>query len=311
METKLLQRIAHSFPLSPRPFRELGEEVGLEEGECLGAVRDLLERGVVREIAPVFHPPSLGYVTALAAFKVPAAKLENAALVVNRHPGVSHNYARDGEYNLWFTLSLPRGRDLEAEVSALGGYAGASDVLFLPALRTFKLASPFVDPSPASPEERPLSPEEVEVIRRLQEPLPLLPEPFDLLAGDFGTQRLLQIARHLLVAGIMKRYAARLNHFRAGLPAGALCCWQVPDQMVEEAGRFLASLPQVSHCYLRASYPRWPYNLYAMIHGKTRDEVEEVASRAGLYPLKLLFTVKEYKKERVKYFCDGFISGIL
>jgi len=310
METKLLRRVAHSFPLSARPFRELGNELGMEEEACLSLVRELMERGVIREIAPIFDPSSLGYLTALVAFKVPPPRLEKAATAVSRHPGVGHNYAREGEYNLWFTLSLPRGRDFEAEVAGLGEVAGAEDILFLPALKTYKLRLPFTETDAPPVRRRPLSSEEVEAIKRIQAPLPLTPEPFSLLAGDFGAERLLKAARRLLSDGIMKRYAARLNHIKAGLPVGALGCWQVPRQLTDDAGKFLASLPQVSHCYLRVSYPRWRYNIYAMIHGQSREEVEALVSRVSLYPFRLLFTVKEYKKERVRYFEDGFLPGI-
>jgi len=281
MKQRLLRRIARSFPLSPAPFKELGDEIGVGERECLTMITDLAQQGIIREIAPIFYAPALGYRTTLVALKVAWERLERAAQIVNRHPGVSHNYSREGEYNLWFTLCLPEDSDFGTEITALGENAAAEDILPLPAIKGFKLSSPYNEVTP----------------------LPsLVPQPFYLLASEFDVHRLLHIAQQLLAGGIMRRYAARLNHFKVGLPVGALGCWQVAEEEVEKAAQTLATLSQVSHCYQRVAYPHWKYNLYAMFHGKTRKEVESLASRVGLRPFTLLFTVKEYKKERVRYF---------
>jgi DNA-binding Lrp family transcriptional regulator len=145
IDGKLLERLQQGVPLVRRPFQALGRELGILDS--LDRVRRLKEEGLIREIAGVFQARALGYRTALVALKVAPAGLEAAAAAINPHPGVSHNYAREHEYNLWFTLALPLAQDLRAEALRLGEKAGAEDTLFLPTLRVFKIGVLF---SPSS-----------------------------------------------------------------------------------------------------------------------------------------------------------------
>lgn len=325
VDRRLLEQVQRGVPLVPRPFAALGQELGLAEGETLARLERLKAEGLIRQIGAIFHTRRLGYGSTLAAFHLPPARLEAAAAVVSRHPGVSHNYARPHRYNLWFTLAVPPGQDLVAELERLAGEAGADDWLNLPALRVFKLRTHFslagtqgqdpaggetgTEASGPGPGGSRLRPEDVPLVRALQADLPLAPRPFAALAQGRGLDEgaLLAGARRLLAAGILRRYAAVLRHRRAGYRANGMACWVVPPARIEAVGWLAAGYAEVSHCYQRPTYPpRWPYSLFTMIHGRTVAEVEAVVDRiaaeTGLDEYEILYSTREFKKERVKYF---------
>jgi len=325
LDRRLLERVQRGVSLVPRPFQALGEDLGLDEVQVLARLAWLEEVGLIRQIGAIFDTRRLGYQSTLAALHLPEARLEAAAAVVSAHPGVSHNYARPHHYNLWFTLAVPPGSDLEAELERLAAQAGAGDWLDLPALRVFKIRTHFrlgdvpqedaasesggTGRQGAGPDGPGLQPEDIPLVRALQADLPLVPRPFSILGGEegLGEAALLAGGRRLLAAGVMRRYAAVLRHRRVGFRANGMACWVVPMERVEEVGRLAAGYPEVSHCYQRPAYPpRWPFDLFTMIHGRTRDEVEAAAARlaaeAGLGEYEILYSTREFKKERVKYF---------
>jgi len=212
--------------------------------------------------------------------------LAEVAAQVSAHPGVSHNYARPHHYNLWFTLAVPPGRQVEAEVHRLARQTGVDDWLNLPALRVFKIRTHFglgasagypgaVPRDRTTPQSRDLLPADIPYVRALQGDLPLVSRPFAGLAERSGLSEaaLLDRARELEAAGIMRRFGAVLRHRRVGYVANGMACWVVPEPRVEAVGRLAARYAQVSHCYQRPAYPpRWPYTLFTMIHGRTRSQ---------------------------------------
>jgi DNA-binding Lrp family transcriptional regulator len=259
--------------------------------------------------------------------------LEEVAALVSAHPGVSHNYARPHHYNLWFTLAVPPGRDLAAAIDRLATRAGVHDWLNLPALRVFKLRTHFTlrqrQAGPGSPaggaqgypslaggrasdvpsQGEGLDPADIPFVRALQADLPLVLHPFAPAAGRLGVseEELLDKAHDLASSGILRRFGAVLRHRRVGYRANGMACWAVPEPQIEEAGRYAAGLPQVSHCYQRPAVPpRWPYTLFTMIHGRSEDEVEvvaaEIAKQTGTEQYEILYSTHEFKKERVRYF---------
>lgn len=320
VDRRLLDLLQESLPLVPRPFAALGQVLGLSQDEVLSRTRRLRERGIIRQIGPIFSSRRLGYQSTLAAFHVPAGRLEQVAALVSRHPGVSHNYARDHHYNLWFTLTLPPDQDLEGVIARLAAEAGVEDVLNLPSLRRFKLGvhfrmageqSPTRGEAPAPERTAPASLTDFErdVIRVLQGDLPLVMRPFGGAAAQLGAteEALLEAARDLDRRGIMRRFSAVLRHRRAGFTANGMACWAVPEARVAAAGQIAAAFSAVSHCYQRPAYPpRWPYNLFTMVHGRTRDEVEsiveEIDGEIGPVEHTILYSIREFKKQRVRYF---------
>jgi DNA-binding Lrp family transcriptional regulator len=253
------------------------------------------------------------------AFHAGEGRLEEVAARISAHPGVSHNYARPHHYNLWFTLAVPPGKEVAEEIRRLARQTGVDDWLDLPALRVFKLRTHFkLDgddaPSPgarssAGAGSRDLDPDDIPFVRVLQRDLPLVPRPFAATARqlELDEEVLLARARELEMAGIMRRFSAVLRHRRVGYRANGMACWVVPASRIEEVGRLAAGYGQVSHCYQRpANPPRWPYSLFTMVHGQKEGEVEsviaEIAQETGLDQFEVLYSTREFKKERVRYF---------
>lgn len=318
IEKRLLSLIQKDFPLVREPFSALGRELGIGADAVINLMSRLRAEGVIRYIGPIFDPRKLGYRSTLAAMQLPPERLDAAARLVSQHPRVSHNYARNHRFNLWFTLSVPASDDLEGQLQELGHLAGAEAALNLPALRVFKIRAYFDllgeaeavaggNGDSAIPGEASLSPAERAIINELQQDLPLAVRPFDSMAERLGTGvgELLEICRSLQQRGIMRRFSAAVKHDRVGFVANAMACWMAPAPVVERAGRRLAALPEVSHCYERQTGPLWPYNLFAMIHGRSPEAcqliAEQISQESGLDNYQLLFSTKEYKKVRVRY----------
>lgn len=153
-----------------------------------------------------------------------------------------------------------------------------------------------------------LSEQQKQIIRLLQGDIPVCKTPFRKLANKIGIaeRTLLDDIRSMKSQGLLRRFGATLRHQKVGLRANAMSVWRVPEGRLEELGQLLASLPQVTHCYERQPHAGFPYNLYAMIHGRSRKECEriaqEVAERSGVHDYELLFSSRENKKESMQYF---------
>jgi DNA-binding Lrp family transcriptional regulator len=332
VDRQLLDLLQQSLPLVPRPFAALARAIGSSEREILSRTRRLKAQGIIRQIGPIFSSRRLGYQSTLAAFQVAPRRLDEVAALISAHPGVSHNYSRNHLYNLWFTLTLPPGQSLDEEIARLAEAASVDDYLNLPSLRLFKIGVHF-DMSGESKQARQdienldrslpratvapcdngggLTDFERDIVLVMQGDLTLVERPFQGMAAQLGVteQRLLAAARALDQRGVMRRFSAVLKHRRAGFTANGMGCWELPEERIPEAGQAAAAFAAVSHCYQRPAYPpEWPYNLFTMVHGRTREEVEEIVSRirGEIDPLQhtILYSQKEYKKERVRYFVE-------
>lgn len=325
-DKRLLNAVQASFPLVVRPYQALGEALGLPEDETITRLNALKGARVVRQISAIFDTRSLGYHSSLVAMRVAADRLDAAAEVVNGHPGVSHNYQRNHAFNLWFTVAVPSHDDLEQTVRRLHELAGAESTRILPTLRLFKIGVQLdmegktgggreeFAPGGYTEERRPaagrvgLTALDILAIRELQEDLPLVPEPYRPMAERIGVSeaRLLEIAKRLHAQGYMRRMAAVLRHREAGFRANAMGVWAVPPDQAEEVGPIMGSFRDVSHCYLRPTYPDWPYNIFTMVHGQTTADcqkiIDAISAVTGIREYALLYSTKEYKKIRLKYF---------
>jgi siroheme decarboxylase len=319
IDARLLSVLQREFPLVGRPFDAVADALGIAPSEVIERVVRLKREGVIRQIGAIFDSAALGYASTLVAFRVAPHKLDIVAEAVSTLDGVSHCYARDAGYNLWFTLTLPPRSDLDAEIATLAALDGVQSHLTLAALRVYKIGV-FLDvgnsPSPrrwtsysvaSNSFEGRLTDLDRAAVRVLQKDLPIVESPFAELAREAGMTGgdLLARARALLESGAMRRYAAVLHHRRAGYRANAMVCWQVEPGRIDQAGEALSSHPAVSHCYQRPASPDWPYPLYTMVH--CRDEAElkrtiaDLAASASLSTFRVLRSVKEYKKSRVIY----------
>ncbi len=322
VDRRLLEEIQQDFPLDPRPYREIGRRCGLTEEQTIRSIRGYFSGGLVRDVSALLDARKIGYQSTLAALRVPADRLETLAAVISRHPGVSHNYIREHAYNLWFTLALPREKSFADEIGELLDKHPVEDCLILPALRTFKLRVNFRfhdgDRSPGAGgacalEQTLNSRIELEepdkrLLAILQETLPLLPEPWKAIAPVLGCTEAKLIASIELLKelGVIRRISAVLRHRRVGFDANGMACFNLPEERIEAAGEAAAQFAEVSHCYQRRTYPRWPYPLYAMVHARSKPEcdarIREIAERIGCTDVLVLYSSREIKKERVKYF---------
>lgn len=307
------------FPLTEEPFAELGSRLGLSEQEVLDRAGQLRDKKIIRILGPVFNSRALNYQSTLVAMRVPEDRIEQAAQIITSHPGVGHNYQRDHQYNLWFTLAIRGDADLKEALREFGQQIQPEAMFELPAIKLFKIRLFFdmegngnnsedtltTEPQPVSV---PLSDLERAVINQVQQQLPLINRPFDEMSQNAGVNvdEFLSVCRSLQERGIMRRFGASIEHQNAGFVANAMVCWEVPSSLVDEAGYKMAGFKEVTHCYERKTGPEWPrYNVFAMIHGNTdeqnKDTIARMSHDTGISEYEILSTVREFKKERVKY----------
>jgi len=321
----ILDRIQRSFPITSRPYNALSDGLEVNSEEVQKRIKVLKEKGLVRQISAIFNTGTLGYRSSLIAMAVPETEVDQAAAVINRYPGVSHNYYRPAQYNIWFTIAVPPGQSLKETVSHLSASAGGWPTLILPALKKYKLAvvlDVLEDGEAASTDETLVAPkvetnslfepsaQNIKIVRCIQEDLPLVETPFQNWAENLGMSEneLLELISEWLDKGLMRRFAAVLNHRQVGFSANGMIVWSCPEERIDEYGEVLASYAEVSHCYHRPAYAAWPYNLYAMVHGRSIDECRNIAEKLAdaihLHDYEILFSTKEFKKIRLKLFWD-------
>ena len=142
-DRKILNRIQSDFPVTPRPYLFIAEELGFDEKAVIDRLSRLKREGVIRRIGGNFFPEKLGFVSTLCAAKVPADKIDAFAETVNRYPGVTHNYQRDNPFNIWFTFIAGSMAEIEENLSAISNATGVTDILNLPATEVFKVRAHF------------------------------------------------------------------------------------------------------------------------------------------------------------------------
>ncbi|MFL6507446.1 MAG: Lrp/AsnC family transcriptional regulator [Nitrososphaeraceae archaeon] len=321
LDKKLLNEIQWVFPLTERPFLEISKRYNVSEDEIIQRIAYMKGRGLIRQINAIFDTRRLGYKSALIAFAIEHDRLDYVANEVNKHPGVSHNYERNHEFNMWFTLAVPPGGDLKTDLDRMASLDGVIKYRLLPTLKLYKIGVrlDMVNEDPENPkptdEIKNLNPKKFELtdrdkdfIRELQKDLKIIPEPFKALAENLGitTTELFAKAKEYEQIGVMRRFAAILRHRDAGFYGNGMVVWNVPEEEIDKIGYKLASFPQVSHCYRRPVYQDWRFNLFSMIHARTSDAAEKIAADmseiVGIKDYRILFSLREFKKERVRYF---------
>jgi DNA-binding Lrp family transcriptional regulator len=321
VDKKLLNEIQWVFPLVDRPYLEIAEKHGISEQDAMRRITALKKMGLIRQINAIFDTRRLGYKSALVAFAVKLDKLNQVADRINEHPGVSHNYERNHEYNMWFTLAVPPGSEMKQDLDRMAALDGVIKYRVLPTLKLYKIGvrldmvnedqdkpRPTDEVKELNPEKVQLTERDKEFIRELQKDLAVTPEPFKELAGNLGitTSELFAKAKDYEGIGIMRRFAAILRHRDAGFVANGMVVWHVPEDRIDEVGFKLAAFPQVSHCYRRPVYPDWRFNLFSMVHARALQAAEklavEMSETIGVKDYQILFSSREFKKERVKYF---------
>ncbi|MBI9076359.1 MAG: AsnC family transcriptional regulator [Desulfatibacillum sp.] len=139
----IINRIQSDFPRTERPFAEIGKELGLDESQIIERVARLKKSGIIRRIGGNFVPDKLGFVSTLCAARVPEDKFQMFTDTVNKYPGVTHNYLRENDYNVWFTFISPSMDEIKANLEEIAAKTGVEDILNLPATNVYKIRAQF------------------------------------------------------------------------------------------------------------------------------------------------------------------------
>ncbi len=323
VKNSLLSLIQKEFPLTKKPFKELGEKLGISEEEILEILREQKKNSIIRQISPIFDTKRLGYKSSLVAFRVDEKDINKAVEVINSHPGVSHNYERNHDFNIWFTIAVAPDSTLglEKTVELLSQKSDAKEAILLPTLKMFKISVKLDTTGKADKKEKinkkayediELTPKILKIIEKTQYDLPIESEPFKTVIEklNISYDELFETLNLLKKAGVMRRFAAILNHRKAGFNANAMVAWDIDENKAEEIGKTAASFIAVSHCYIRPKYPNWKYNLFTMVHGKTKEQttshINDIANEIEFFDKKELYSTREFKKVRIKYFSQEF-----
>ena len=324
-DKRLMNVMQGQFPLHPRPYSAVAKLTGVSEDDALARIRHLIDHRIIRQVTPIFDTRALGYSSMLVAAKVDAEHPHRPAQIINSHPGVSHNYLRNHEFNLWFTIATePDSKlGLEGTLEVLQRLTGAESIRQLPTLTLFKinmdlemvgdtdaLSTAAVAAPPRELEPIELSDLDIAVIRELQGDMPVVPEPYRPAADALGmpVERLLEHLEGMRERGALRRVAAILFHRRAGFSANGMGVWKVPEGRIDEIGPRMASYRGISHCYQRPTYPDWPYSVFTMAHGRSKEEcdaiLDRIAEETGIEERAVLYSSTEFKKIRLLYFTD-------
>jgi siroheme decarboxylase len=314
LDFQLLNDYQRGFPLVSRPFLSIAQQLGITEAAVIARVQHLQDDGVVSRVGAVFRPNAIG-VSALAAMSVPRNRFEHVAGYVSSLPQVNHNYEREHLFNLWFVATGPNVEHLLATLKKIEAECQCGPVLYLPMIEEYHIDLGF-DLAAANPGRNvtslrqghavqpavvTLDDNEQKLVAALQDGLPIVPRPFNWL-GMREPEALATITRWI-DKSIVKRFGIIVRHRELGYTANAMAVWNVPDNEVSEVGKRLADSGRVTLCYRRLRQePHWPYNLFCMIHGKDRREVqtriESLAQSCGLqdYPNAVLFSRRRFKQ---------------
>ncbi len=328
-DKRLMNLLQSSFPLDPEPFALVAAEAEMELDDVLSRTRRLLDERIIREITPIFDTRTLGYESMLVAAKVDAEHPHRPAAIVSAHPGVSHNYLRTHDFNLWFTIAVPPDSELglDGTLAALIRETGAESMRQLPTLTLFKinmnlemekgteaLAAAVEAAPPRELGPQPYDDRDIAVIRATQGPMEAIERPFAAAAAELEmpVEELLEQLQGMVDRKLLRRVAALLNHRRAGFSANGMGVWKVPEDEILETGARMAAFRGISHCYQRPTYDDWPYSIFTMAHGRSKEEcdtiLDSIAAECGIGPdgRGTLYSSTEYKKIRLRYFTPDY-----
>lgn len=310
-ELTLIDRWQHDFPLVEKPFKVVGRSAALEEHETIGVFRRMQEHDLISRIGAVVRPNTVGAST-LAAMQVPPGRLEEVAGIVSREPLVTHNYEREHDLNLWFVIAGTDADAVAMTICAIEEQTGLT-VIALPMLRAYHLGLGFPLGAPRKSksetrcpagEYRP-DPHDRRILAAIENGLPLVEHPYLAVADRLALDQAEVIARleHLIAAGVVTRFGCVVRHDKLGFRANAMAVWDIPDETVETVAATFARHPGVTLCYRRPRHPPlWPYNLFCMVHAKSRREafaaIDELNLLAdtGLKRQAVLFSKRCFKQ---------------
>jgi len=327
LDKRLLNLMQGSFPLDRHPYAAVAAAAEVVEEVVLERVARLVHERIIRQVTPIYDTRALGYGSMLVAAKVDPENPWAPAKIINSHPGVSHNYLRNHEFNMWFTLAVESDSKLglQGTLDVLQRLTGAESIRQLPTLQLFKirmdlemegdtgaLSTAGVEQEPVDLQPVPYDDRDVAVIRATQGDMDVVSEPYAAAAQRLGmpVEELLEHMAGMRERGLLRRVAAILFHRRAGFSANGMGVWKVPAERIEQLGPRMASFRGISHCYERPTYADWPYSVFTMAHGRSKEEcdavLDAIAADTGITDRATLYSSTEFKKIRLLYFTDDF-----
>ncbi|RQG99039.1 siroheme decarboxylase subunit beta [Natrarchaeobius oligotrophus] len=303
------------FPVVERPFepaaaamRDRGVDV--DATSLLETIRRLDERGVLSRFGPLVNAQEIGGAASLVAMHAPDDRFDEIVETVNGYREVAHNYEREHpRLNVWFVVSVAKRDGVEEVLRRIERETG-QETYNLPKLREFRVEAKFYVDGPLTgdehgdggidcsdfgpsvePTDRPtLSPAERDLVLEIQDGLPLTETPYADVADSIGreTSWVLETIARFDREGKIRRLGVVPNHYALGYTENGMTVWNVPDDLVDEVGPAVASLPFVTHCYERPRHEGvWPYNFFAMTHGRSESEsdrrIEQVRETMAEY----------------------------
>jgi DNA-binding Lrp family transcriptional regulator len=324
MKDEILYRVQKNFPLTIKPFEDIAKELNISEQEVLSILQEQKEQNIIRQTSAIFDTKKLGYKSSLVAFEIKEENIDDAVVILNSHPGISHNYERNHSYNIWFTIAIaPNSKsNLEDTIEVLSKLTKAEDYIILPTLKLFKISVKLDTTNKQDKKEvikkkvlksMELNDFHYSIIKEAQNDIDIVSEPFKHIIEklNISYEVFFDTLKQFQDAGVMRRFACILNHRKAGFNANAMVAWDIEEGVEgEKIGEIAASFSAVSHCYLRPKYPTWNYNLFTMIHGKTKEDtqavIDSISSEINYKSKMPLYSSREFKKIRIKYFSDDF-----
>lgn len=336
LDKELLQVLQDEFPVNESPWAELGKKLGISGEEALSRSQKLLSDGVIRKLRTILNAQKLGHCqSTLMAMKVPEERMGEVVSIVNEYMGVTHNYQREHDFNLWFTVTTCGDTDLRSTVEEIKRRTGIpeSDILDLPTTRLFKIDVRFKftdSDGKGIPTETTVNTssnvtinkstlDEIDraVLHLTQDGIPLENEPFASIATEteISQEEVVAILKKLINNGIIKRLGISVNQRKVGIVANAVVAWKVPQDQIERVGCMVSAYKEITHCYERITIPgKWEHNLFTVLHGYDRKSVEEFAKKMseaiGIRDYLVLFSNEQFKRTSVMQPLSGKKVGI-
>ncbi len=292
IDQRLLDEFQRDFPLVPQPFQEIAAALDLSDVQVLTRLHALLRDGRIARVGGTVRPNTAGAST-LAAMAIPEDRLGAVAARIGQEAGVNHSYLRENDWNLWFVATAPNGAALEDSLDAIRRDTGL-EVLDLRLRRPFNIDLGFrlsgarkTTPRRGEPDVTAFEETDRPLLHAMSQGMPLVARPYEDMAAHLGWSEDGVIARLevLLRAGILTRIGVIVRHRSVGWSSNAMVVWKVPADRMMAAGEALAQHPGVTLCYERVTVPGvWEYNLYSMIHARSRSEAQEILKTASALP---------------------------
>lgn len=318
LEQTLLNDWQRGFPLCEQPFAEIARLAGVSEDIVLSTLTRLQAAGAIGRLGGVWGNGA-GGAAMLCAMAVPPDEVERVARWINAVPGVNHNYEREHAFNLWFVITGAGREAIHVDVDGIERRAGYP-ALRLPMVRSYAIDLGFDMRGPAAARtgERPggirslrrVSSEDRPLAALLEDGIPLVSCPFDVWAAELDrpVSHVLATLGQWLERGTLRRLGVVVRHHDVGIAANAMTVLDVPAEAVDAVGGRLAREPGVTLCYQRQRAEGWPYNLYVMVHGAHRCDVQQridealSAAEADAWPRETLFSGRRFKQTGGRYF---------